>query len=221
MQLGDAGKALALADEIGSCLSLKANREAMERLGRSQVLPADSALSDPAEAARTESMCQALGSQGRDLQRRLFLLAAAQGDPRATVRVYREQWDPSGTASAQIGRWALEGTSALAFNTVLLEHNPAAFGLSPSDWDVLCRALVLAAQTPALEYEGFQAALFTVQQRASMERAGVHGAQGWALWQAGQIPAVNLADLQLPAADEQRAQRIVRTLVAATRPAEQ
>ncbi|HLO93359.1 MAG TPA: hypothetical protein VK195_03515 [Burkholderiaceae bacterium] len=214
LQLGDAGKAMELADEIGSCLSLRANREAMERLGRSQVLPADSALSDPAEAARTEAMCQALGTQGIDLQRRLLLLAAAQGKPRATVRVYREQWDPSGTASAQIARWALDGSSALAFNTVLLEHNPAAFGLSASDWNVLCRALALAAQTPGLEREGFQATLFTVQQRAAMERAGAQGPQGHALWKAGQIPAVNFADMSLPAADEQRAQRIAQTLLA-------
>lgn len=214
LQQGDARQAMTLSDEIGSCLGLKANREAMERLGRSQVLPADSALSDPAEAARTEAMCQTLGTQGRDLQRRLLLLAAAQGNPSATVRVYREQWDSSGTASAQIARWALEGSSALAFNTVLLEHHPAAFGLSSSDWDVLCRALVLAVQTPSLEHEGFQATLFTVQQRAAMERAGVQGAQGYAMWKAGQLPAVNLADLTLTAADEQRAQRIVRALQA-------
>ena len=99
LKAGDAAKAMDLADDIGFCLGIKGNREAMERLGRKQQLPVDSPLADAAEAARTEAFCQTMGPQGQVLQQQLLRRAAADGQVRAVVRVHREQLDPGqGTA---------------------------------------------------------------------------------------------------------------------------
>lgn len=209
----ETARAMDLADDLSFCLAFKANGEAMARLGRPQAWPEHSPLSDPAEAARTDAFCQTLGTQGQVLLQQLLRLAAAGGEVRAAVRIHREQWEPGPETARQLGRWAMAGAHPLAFSTVLLDARPAAFGLSEADLNVLRRALALAAETPALGREGFQAILVTTEQAASLEQAGVQGPQAHALWQSGRVPRVKFAELVLPAADEQRARAIVQALV--------
>lgn len=218
LRAGDAKRALEVASELATCQYFQDLRLDFEQRGMQAQLAKLLPGTDSAEQARVDAFCQTGGATAQALKVQLALLAAGQGIPEAVYWVHEEQWDPSGSADRQIGRWALAGQDLLAMGKVLLAAKPELLGLSPDDLNVVRKASAMVLGQPEFASRlGFKGILQTAQESATDRLAGVTGTQAYAQLPAGRASVVKFAELKLSSVDEQRAQAIVDALVSERR----
>lgn len=214
LQTGPAGRAFEVARELSRCQYFKDLRAGYEQRGQHALMARVLPDTDPAERARVDAFCQTAGATGPALMKQLVLLAAGQGLPDAVYWAYGEQLDPSGNSARQLGRWALAGQDFLALGKALLADRPETLGLTAADMNVLRKAGALLLVTPEYSDDSsFRNLLRTAEELATYRQAGVSTSQAFAQLPAGLHPPVRFADLQLPPADEQRAQAVADALV--------
>ena len=218
LRAGDAKRALDVASELASCQYFQELRRDFEKRGMREQLAKMMPGADPAEQARVDAFCQTGGPAAQALKVQLALFAAQRGVPDAVYWVYEEQWDTSGDAQRQVGRWALAGQDLLAMGKVLLAAEPELLGLSTDDLNVVRKASAVLLEQPEFASRlGFKGILQTAQESASHRLAGVSSPQAYAQLPAGKASVVKFAELKLSSVDEQRAQSIVDALVSERR----